>query len=796
MRLKKLLPIAVGGGLGGPLLIFVLIMVFYPNLFVSGIIKKKLETEFGGKAVAEEVYFGWKSGVEISNLFIKDEKGDKPILKVDSVHLKLAILPLLKDKLIIQQLVADRPEMVIYRGGSDGQKGPSLDGAPELKRTHERRKGPAGFYGGKHAFPEIIEAVINDGTFIFTDLNSGESTKIEKLNLTLNGLRPAGTARINGECDITGGGGQDHTAIAGNAQGFDSPGLMAFAGNLVFKSGFANVQAAVDMNGLNNPGTRILDVSVDGDLQNTVSRLGVMLSLSKDTRMKGVIDSAMTAVSQPGGSMVLEGETSAADLYIKVPPYLTEPFSSSRTVLSYLVDVNLLGVNANIKKFALSADDINLGISGIVHGDGAVDAEVHLAAALKDIMARLVHVYKPPSKLKVFGRLTSDAKIQGTLGDTLALEGTSKIGDLELELGSHQYTDPEVVIYHDLDYDQNNAVINVKKVKSTLGLLALNLTQGLVKMGENGYYQGKLDLVSDMLEVTRLLDLPRTVSLKKTGTVNLNFKGPITHPLYNNISADGTISIDELIYENYEVTGIKIENFTLENNLLIAHLDMLINGTPADVVFNIDLALDKPGGPYTEAELHAINVPVTQVFKNGTISGLVTLNVNKARGEGIDWKKELKETLTADGDIKLENGKLSASDLVVSLLKHFGQPGNAYHIESLTTDFDIHDQTIYTPKSEKFTVVGKPFDIELSGSVGFNEQLDYLVTVFVPREKVGKDLQKIFSSMQNDPKITLKLTGRLSKPKVNIAGDALLKDLLDTKHMFKDVESMFKDIFK
>lgn len=65
MRLKKLLPIALGGGLGGPILIFVLMMVFYPNLFVSGIIMNRLETEFGGKARAEAVYFGWKKGLVI-----------------------------------------------------------------------------------------------------------------------------------------------------------------------------------------------------------------------------------------------------------------------------------------------------------------------------------------------------------------------------------------------------------------------------------------------------------------------------------------------------------------------------------------------------------------------------------------------------------------------------------------------------------------------------------------------------------------------------------------------------------
>jgi hypothetical protein len=792
MRLKKLLPVAVGGGLGGPILIFVLIMVFYPNLLLSGIIQKKLETEFGGKVEAEKVFFGWKNGIEISNLFIKNEEYEKPILKVDSVYLKFAIVPFLKNKLIIQRLVVNRPEMVIYRGEPDGQKGPSLDGAPELERAHTRKRDSTGFSRGKHPFPEIIEAVINNGTFIFTDLSSGESTKLENFNVTLTGLRPGGTVQINGECDIIGGGGQDHAVISGDARGFDSAGLTTLAGKLIFKSGFVDAQAAVDMSGLTNPGTRILAVSIYGDLQKTVTSLGAVLMLPKDSETRGVIDSKTSAVSQPDGSMVMEGKTSASDLYLKLPFYLAEPVSLSQSALSYQVDISPMEMSADIKKFVFNADDTNLDLSGIVYSDGTVNAEVHLSALLEEVMVKLACFCKPPDKVNLAGYLTSDMNVSGILGKTVTLKGTSRIKDLGLEFKSHRYTDPEVKIYHDLDYDQENAAIGIKKMESTLGLLALNLTQGLVKLGENGHYQGKLNLISDMEEVNKFLDLPKTISLKKTGTVNLDFKGYITYPFYNNLTARGTIGVDEVIYENYAVTDIKVKNLTLENNRLNTSLDMLVNGAPANAVFNANLA----DGPHIEAELHAANVPVTQVLKRGTISGLVTLNINKAQGKGIDWDKRLKKTLIATGDIKLENGSLSSSELVVSLLKHFGQQGNAYHIESLTTDFDVHDQTLYTPKSQKFMVVGAPFDMELSGSMGFNGQLDYLATVFIPKENVGKDLQGIFGAMQNNPKITLKITGNLSEPKVGIAGDAMLENLLDVKQTFKDVESIFKDIFK
>lgn len=794
MRLKKLLPIAVGGGLGGPILIFVLIMAFYPNLLMSGIIKKKLAEEFGGKAEAEEVFFGWKSGVTISNLFIKED--EKPILKADSVHLKFAVLPLLKDKVIIERLVVNRPEMVIYRGGVEGREGPSLDGAPELEHTQKRSRDSGGFHSGKRPFPEIIEAVINDGTFTFTDLGSGESTKLENLNATLTGLKPGGTLQINGECDVVGGGGRDHAVILGTARGFDSAGLMALAGKLVFKSGFANVQAAVDMSGLSSPGIRVLDVSLDADAQKAAGLLGAALALPKGTLVRGVIDSKTSAISQPDGSMVLDGKTSASNLYLKLPPHLAEPVSLSRSILSYQVDINPLEMSADIRRFVLNADEMNLDLSGTVYGDGAVDAEAHLSALLEELMVKLACLYKPPGNVNLAGYLTSDMEISGVLGETVELKGASQIRGLGLGFKSYRYMDPEVKIYHDLDYDWKNTVVGIKKIESTLGLLAMNLTEGLVNLGKNGYYQGKINLISDMQEVNKLLDLPETVSLKKTGTANLDFKGHITRPFYNNLTASGTIGVDEVIYENYEVTGIKVKNLALENNRLNTRLDMLINGAQASAAFNADLALDKSGGPYIEAELHATKVPVTQVFKRGTISGLVTLNVNKAKGEGFDWNKKLKETLTATGDIKLENGKLSASELVISLLRHFGQPGSVYLIESLATDFDIHDQTVYAPKSQKFRVVGKPFDMELSGSVGFDEKLDYLATVFIPRESVGKDLQGIFGAIQKDPRITLKITGKLSEPKVGISGDAVLEDLLDTKHIFKDVEGIFKDIFK
>ncbi|MEE9557865.1 MAG: hypothetical protein V3V94_00130, partial [Candidatus Brocadiales bacterium] len=116
MRLKKLLPIAIGGGVAGPVLIIIVILIVYPNLFVRGLIIQKFEQEFGGVASAEDFSFSWKRGVEISKLSMQGEESGRPLLTADSIYLKFSILPLLKGDFVIKRLTVNRPELVLHIG--------------------------------------------------------------------------------------------------------------------------------------------------------------------------------------------------------------------------------------------------------------------------------------------------------------------------------------------------------------------------------------------------------------------------------------------------------------------------------------------------------------------------------------------------------------------------------------------------------------------------------------------------------------------------------------------------------
>lgn len=942
MRLKKILPIAVGGGLGGPILIFVLLMVLYPNLLASGIVMKKLETAFGGKAEAERVFFGWKSGVEISNLLVQGEKDESPVLKVDSVHLKFAVLSLLKDKVVIKRLVVDRPEMVIHVGGAEAQKEYGRDGAPRLT--------PAGILAGvfadfsriKYNLPDIIEAEINDGAFKFVNLYKDESTQVDNLNIKLTGVRPGSAARIEGECDITGGGGQDHAVVSGIFRSLDS--AAALAGELAFTSGFAEVRAAADMKGPNNPGTKVLSVSIKGDLQKAIARLGAILPLPKDAKIRGNIDSELSEIVQPGGTMLLEGQTSAVDLYLKAAPFFAEPFSASSPVFSYRLGINPRDEIVKIEKSTFSADKMSIDLSGVVHTDGTVDTNVRVSVPLEELGVRLARIYIPSDKFTVTGDLTGDMKIEGALDKIITLRGRSKVENLDFKFESYYYTDPEVTIQYNLDYNQETAVMNVRTIEVGDGILAMTLEQCSVQLGENGYYQGDLDLSTDIQKVGRLLRAPEFLQLKGVGTLYLDFKGRFTSPFYEGLRVSGALGVGKVIYEAYKVTDISVNEFTLkdnhlsvvlnmlandtpaeavldldllervvnikefmlsgdevnlglsgavhrdgtlqaeihlsapaedilarlaqrytylgkvtstgdmnsdiqvlgtigdvitlqgfsrvkdltvgfetykytdpevklqyhlnynsreeaahitniervsglfisnlknglitlggeryyqgklsldcdmkkidsvyelppslklegvgkvdldlkgpitrpfykgvsasgiiagddviyddsritvqvsdiaserltlENGRLSTKLDMELDGIPASAVFDVDLALD----PYIEAEFHTSQVPVTYVMDGGELSGLITLDVDEARGEGLNWSETLKKTLTASGNLKVEEGRVAAAEILSTVFMGLAEPGVAEHIALIMSDFSVENERIYT----------------------------------------------------------------------------------------------------
>ncbi|MCP4364161.1 MAG: hypothetical protein GY800_02555 [Planctomycetes bacterium] len=794
MRLKKLLPIAIGGGIGGPILIFVVIMAVYPNLFVRGIIMEQLEEKFGGRAKAEEVYFGWSSGVTITNLFIQSEDGEKPILKAERIELKFPILPLLRGEMIIDRLVVKHPEMVIYRGEPGGKNGPNLDGAPELEPGKPRPS--AKRRRRRFKLPSITVMEVVDGTFVFTDLYSGESTKVENLNLVVSGIKPGARAKVNGSCDIVGGGGQDHAVISGEVEGYELARLGSLNGNLNFKSGFAEVTADIDMRRAFTPGEKALTAHIKADLQKTITRLGAILALPEDVEIKGLIDSETTAVAQSGGVLRLNGRTTATSLYLNIKPFLKRPFESSTVELSHHVDVDHQEGIAHIKKLTFDSDEADLGLTGTLHMDGTVDAKLHADLPVEELLLRAAARYASVGQIKADGDFTGDLEFVGRVGDVVNIKGTSAVKDLDLDVKPFRYNDPNVSMDLDMDYDHHENLVRVKNADLTSGLVVLRLENGLLALGDDRKLKGSLNVACQIDEVHRFYKLPPSLQLAGVGTVNLDINGPIGQPFYKDLVASGTVEIDKVVYENYTVSKIIAKPVTLTDNHLSATLGMDVNGGPVDVTLDSELIVEGSESPHVVATMDAKEVPVSHKLSKGQFSGIVTVHVERFEADGIHWDETFKKTLTAHGTLEMKKGKISGIKTLDKLLGHFGSKAVVYKIDSLTTDFEAKDEKVHTPKSKSFMVEGSPFDIEIAGWMDFNQNIDYDATVFVPIGVPGKNPQEASVPTSGDTKVKLTIRGTMAKPKVKLDLGSLLDTVLDGKHGIKDIERMFKDIFK
>ncbi len=580
MRLKRLLPIAIGGGIGGPILIFIVIVVVYPNLFVHGFIMHAFEEEFGGRATAEDFSFSWRRGVEISKLLVRDKDDEQPILTADSINIKFKILPLLKDELIIERLDINRPELVLHRGGGEGRGYLGLGAIA----------GMAVADSDEASLPMIMEVRIIDGTIIFGNLSTGESTGVENLNLRSSGIQPGGTALIDGEFDVIGVGSREHAVISGSLRGLEEGSLDAVQADLNLDTSFAEIKAAVDMRNLSEPGKKVAKVFVNVELQEMTGRIGALLELPDGLEIRGSLDSEVDAIAQPDGSMLFSGTASSSDLYIKASSLFDEPIQAAQAVSSYKVVINPKAGQAKIESFALNINDINMDLSGDVHADGALDTNVYISAPLEELAVMLGSEYRLPDDVTIVGNVTSNTEIRGTLGDSITFKGSSTVTGLDFIFKSFEYTDPKFTVEYDLDYDHEKGLVNVRSIEASDGFFAMKLEQFALELRRDGHYQGELDIMTDMLKLGKLLKVQEFLGLKGVGEIDLTFVGNMEPPFYKGLRISGTLGLDKSLYEDYEVANIRIDEAVFEEDRLNVTLHMLVNGAPAEVVLDLDPA--------------------------------------------------------------------------------------------------------------------------------------------------------------------------------------------------------------
>jgi hypothetical protein len=457
-----------------------------------------------------------------------------------------------------------------------------------------------------------------------------------------------------------------------------------------------------------------------------------------------------------------------------------------------LLDLDSAEGVAKIKRFHVGDENMNLEMSGVFYSQGRFSATIDLSATLEEVKDTLARKYESLDSLTATGNTESNIEIEGTVGDVITLDGSTRIEDISLEYEGYKYAEPYVTLRYGLDYNSRDKTAYMKSASIVSDMLTSNLDNISVTLGDQGHYQGDFSLDCDIEGIYNVYPLFPFLRPKGMAEAALEFKGTIEGPFYEGLNASGYIKMDGAAYENPHINiqadDIATDGLTLRDGHLSGNVSMLLNGVPADSFVDVDLAIGTYGGPYVGREFHVTELPLTYTLEGGDLKGLVTLDVYESHVEGLKWDENFQETLTAKGHVRVVEGEITATEILSTVFMKLGKPGVTQRIELIDSDFEIVDERVYT---REFFMDGDPFDLHLSGWIGFDKQLDYDAVVLLSG-KTHKGVQKVFRKVIKDSPIPLKITGDLSNPKIKFTGSAKLKSVLVAEKILQGNEVIIR----
>jgi hypothetical protein len=132
---KRLWGIVIGSSIGGLFVVFIMLMLFSPGLFLKTKLKQVLSRASGGNLWAEDITFGWRKGLELFNLVLLTKERKRPTLKAQRMRLKIAVLPLLRGQYVLRELEASDLEVIKGLVANLSQTDVSID-ALRLEASH------------------------------------------------------------------------------------------------------------------------------------------------------------------------------------------------------------------------------------------------------------------------------------------------------------------------------------------------------------------------------------------------------------------------------------------------------------------------------------------------------------------------------------------------------------------------------------------------------------------------------------------------------------------------------------
>ena len=520
--------------------------------------------------------------------------------------------------------------------------------------------------------------------------------------------------------------------------------------------------------------TRNLDFKIflNLDLTKLMTEIGGLLP--EDIEVAGSVQSNIKLNGRQS-RLEVEGTTDLRSFIVKMGA--VGPLKEPEIQIIHDVKYNLQNGNLELDTLSVKTSFAEIKSSGLLNKNKEIDLNMLLAGDIERLTPNLQSFVTLPQGLKVNGKIAADINVSGSVEKELRLSGTTILHDINADGGplkNNRISNLDLKLIHTLDYKITEDSVNIERIDIVSDFLDMKSKGGIANLSKEKNIDYELSLNMDLEKTTAQFAgmIPPDINMTGNGIVDLGMNGKLLaeedENLYEQMNLHGSISIDKIKYDAYEIKDFKAKLLLDDGFFTTKDFTFILNEGPGAVSASANLKEKKPSLVFDmtlsdvlinqNMDLLAYIVPVLAA-PDGKISGKLSMMFN-AKGNGLNWQDDLSKSLNGQGEINIKDGHIKGGMITSKILKTFGKSGE-YKFDNISTRFEINDSKI---SNDDIRINGKDFNIGLSGWTSFDGRLEYSADAQAVGNLIGGDVKKILGGMSKGSKLPLVVTGTINNP--------------------------------
>ncbi|ODS33605.1 MAG: hypothetical protein SCARUB_01268 [Candidatus Scalindua rubra] len=540
------------------------------------------------------------------------------------------------------------------------------------------------------------------------------------------------------------------------------------------ESSFAEIFLAGLFTDFKNTRNTDFKIFLDLDITKLMNEIGGLLP--EDIEVAGRVQSNINLKGQQN-KLEVDGKTDLRNLFAKMGTI--GPIKEPEIQISHNVIYNLQNSNLEVKNFIMNTSFANIKSSGILNKNKEIELNMLLESDIGTLTHNLQSIVSLPQGLSVSGKVAAEINANGTIEKELNLAGTTILYGINATGGplkNNRISNLDLKLIHTLGYKITEDSVNIEQLDVVSDFLDMSSKGEITNLSKEQNIDYALSLNMDLDKMTAQFAgmFPVDINMIGKGMVDLGINGKLltqeNENLYENMNLNGSVSINKIKYDAYEITDFKSKLYLNDGFFTTKDFAFKLNEGPGTVSASANLKEEKPALDFDmklsdvrinqNMDLLAYIIPILSA-PEGKISGKLSMMFN-AKGNGLNWQDDLSKSLNGLGEIDIKDGHIKGGKLTSKIFKTFGKKGE-YKFDNITTKFIIDDSKI---SNDDISVNGKDFNIGLSGWTSFDGRLEYSVEAEALSKYIGGDAGRILGSMGKGSKLPIVVTGTINKPKL------------------------------